>query len=104
VPPLATPRVPVVDASGMERFKEEVASDETTPLVPKRRPEREPRVKELEATKLEVEAVVAEIIVVEAYGKTEAVVEVAVIYATVGLVEALIVVPLDESHPCPNEV
>jgi hypothetical protein len=33
-----------------------------------------------------------------------AVVEVAVIYATVGLVEALIVVPLDESHPCPNEV
>jgi hypothetical protein len=31
--------VPVVDASGMERFKEEVASDETTPLVPKRRPD-----------------------------------------------------------------
>jgi hypothetical protein len=33
-----------------------------------------------------------------------AVVEVAVIYATVGLVEALIVVPLDESHPCPKVV
>jgi hypothetical protein len=32
VPPLATPRVPVVDASGMERFKEEVAT--LTQLVP----------------------------------------------------------------------
>jgi hypothetical protein len=29
----------------MERLREEVASDETTPLVPRRRPEREPTVK-----------------------------------------------------------
>jgi hypothetical protein len=40
----------------MERFREEVASDETTPLVPKRRPVRLARVNELEATRLEVEA------------------------------------------------
>ena len=37
--------------------------------------------------------------VVEAFGKTDAVVEVAVIYATVGEVEEVIVVPLLPSHP-----
>jgi hypothetical protein len=39
------------------------------------------------------------------FGRVEvAVVLVAVIYATVGLVEALIVVPFEFSHPCPNDV
>jgi len=43
--------------------------------------------------------------VLEAYGKVEAlIVEVAVIYATVGEVDEVIVVPSELSHPCPNDV
>ena len=50
VPPFATASVPVVEAKGIVRFKDEVAMEETAPLVPKRRPFKEPRVRELAET------------------------------------------------------